>query len=265
MINILTNEIKKKKEFQSVDNSFIQSLVKDDYKNIEDKLLNHSHPQKTKDFKRIVKKTRKTLHDVYGVFNINTKNRVAILDKIKKNPKNKELHISLLETHRSSKERLDSYGEIYDKILDRGDQKILDIGCGLNPVSWIFMKHKPKEYTALELTRDDCDFLNNYFRAVNLNGKAIPTNLLKEIKFQKADVCFMFKVLDSLEEVKKNISKDLLKRINCKKIVVSFPLRTISGKERISKRKWFERLLTNFEKFEIRNEIFYIIHKENIY
>jgi len=264
MINKLINEIKKKKELRNIDNNFIKNLIKKDYEKIKEKIISHSHPKKSKEFKKIVKDARKILHDVYGVFNTDLTKRRNLLKKIKNNPKNKDLHLSLLKTHRSSRERLPFYSKVYEKILNKNDKIILDVGCGLNPVSWIFMKNKLK-YIALELTDEDCEFLNEYFKAVKLDGKAIKKDLLNIDKFPKADVCFIFKVLDSLEAIKKGISKEILKKLNCKKIVVSFPSRTLSGKGRISTRKWFERLLKNFERFEIENEIFYIINKKKIY
>lgn len=265
MIDLLVKEIKKKKEFQNLDNSFVRELVKKDYDKDIKKLTNHPKPEKTKEFKKIIKGSRKILHDIYGVFNIQTKKRKTLLNEIKKTPQDLELHRNLLETHRSSKERLFAYEEIYKRILDKEDKIILDIGCGLNPLSWIFMPFKPKKYIATELTKEDCDFLNKYFSVVKINGHAIQMDLLKVKELPKADVCLILKVLDSLEEIKKNISKELLKKINCKKIVVSFPLRTISGKNKIKKRIWFERLVKEFEKFETENEVFYILKKENIY
>jgi len=265
MIDLIVKEIRKKKEFQNLDALFVKSLIKKEYERVKDGLIGHVNPKKNKDFKNIIKNSRKILHDIYGVFNIDTKKRKEILEKIKKNPHNKDLHRHLLETHRSSKERLFFYENLYEKILSKKDKTILDIGCGLNPVSWIFMKNKPQKYIALELTNEDCAFLNDYFKAVKLNGKALRVDLLKVKSFEAADVCFIFKVLDSLEEVKKGISKEILNKLQCKKIIVSFPSRTLSGKGRIGTRRWFERLIKKFEKFEIENEIFYIINKENLY
>lgn len=97
-----------------------------------------------------------------------------------------------------------------------------------------------------------------------LNGKAIRINLLKENNFLKADVCFLFKVLDTFESLRRGISKDILKKINCKILVVSFPTKTLSGKILSKKRlKWFERIVKNYETFEIENEIFYIVKNRN--
>ena len=85
-------------------------------------------------------------------------------------------------------------------------------------------------------------------------------NLLVENRFPKADLCFMFKLLDSLETMRKNISKDLISSVDAKFIVVSFPTKTLSGKPLSTKRLgWFRKLVGIYSEFEVRNELFYII------
>ena len=67
-------------------------------------------------------------------------------------------------------------------------------------------------------------------------------------------------------EAVKDITKEILNKINSKIIVVSFPTATLSGRKINKKRLiWFERLIKDYSIFEIKNEIFYIIDKTNLY
>jgi 16S rRNA (guanine(1405)-N(7))-methyltransferase len=125
------------------------------------------------------------------------------------------------------------------------------------------------DYIATELTNKDVEFLNKYFKIMkkfNLNGNAIILNLLNIKTLPKVDICFIFKTLDSLETIKKDITKEILNKINAKLIVVSFPKKTISGKKLDKKRlAWFNKLIEDYETFEVENEIFYLINKTKLY
>ena len=87
------------------------------------------------------------------------------------------------------------------------------------------------------------------------------------IKFPKADVCFLFKVLDELERKKgRKTSEALIKVINAKWLVISFATRKVTGKPmQYPYRRWLEQMLTRldyeFKIIEEVNEIFYIVKK----
>ena len=272
----LVFDIKKKRELSSLDDEFVSELVENYFlknKKIRNLLENHPRFQKSKDYKIVIKELRKILHEIYGVFQLGNKEKLLETLENKAKKKNKidneiiEIHKNILSLHRSTKERLNDYGLIYKKILNNDVKTILDISSGLNPCSFPWMNIKNIEYTATELSGKDCEFLNSYFRIMKkfgLNGKAVKINLLKENNFPKVDVCFLFKVLDTFEGLKRGISKDILKKINCEVLVVSFPTKTLSGKILGKKRlTWFGKIVKNYETFEIENEIFYIVKNRN--
>jgi hypothetical protein len=274
----LISQIKRKKEFSNINNKFIEELIKNkiDEKDLI-KISDHTNPKKSKEFKLSIKIIRKILHDIYGVFNIG-KNRFELLNELEKESKNKDkinnnlknIHLNLLKTHKSSNERLPFYDEIYKKIFHEFKPKtILDLSSGLNPLSYPFMNLREVNYIATEFVDEDTKFLNEYFsimKKFGLDGKALTLNLLEIKNLPKSDICFLFKTLDSLETIKKDITKEILNKINSKIIVVSFPTATLSGRKINKKRLiWFERLIKDYSIFEIKNEIFYIIDKTNLY
>ena len=231
--------------------------------------------------KQLVKEVRRSLHVTYGSFQStsNQYDRKALLEDLKKNPADKEIIHKILQTNYSTKERFSIYPEIYREIfkITSPPKNILDLGSGLNPLSFQFMNLKKAEYLATEINEEDINFLNDYFsiaQSQGLSGKAIILNMKdpssEEILSQisaKADITFMFKFLESVELIRKRkykVIESILRSTRSRWIVASFPTRTLSQRRmRFAERKWFEamlwRLHLQFQKIEKENEIFYVI------
>ena len=287
MHELIIEAIKKKKELSSLDNDFIKRIV-DFYfiKNpkIKKRLEEHPKLEKSKEFEILLKDIRKTLHEIYGVFNLKSSGREELLEILEKRLEKShkfdneviELHKKILSTHQSTKERINYYKKIYENIFNHTGKpaKILDLASGLNPFSYIFMNLSSLEYTASEISSEDLRFIQRYFKMISsykrIVGATIKLDLIFDKTFPESEVCFLFKTLDSLENVKKNISPEILKNIRAKYIVVSFPTKSLTGKN-ISKKRlsWFlkvaKRLGYSYETFEVPNELFYILKTGKIY
>lgn len=234
----IIKDIKKKKSLENLDDKLVEQLIP---KEIPEN-------KKSKKYKEIIKSRRNILNKVYGQF--------WLSNELK------------LEAHKSSKERLSFYERIYKKIFEiTGKPKsILDLGAGLNPLSYKYLGCKPK-YTAIELAKKDCDKLNYYFKKENINGTAVQKDLTSELNFPKADVCFMFKLLESLgEQIDYKYSEKLIKSVDCKYLIISFSTTTINNQRmNYPRRGWLEQMLKRlnmkFDKITESNEIFYVIKK----
>lgn len=275
-LDLVVSDVKSKKSLKSLDSSFVKGLVLDyfsKYTHIQRRLDSHPRFQKSKDYKFMVKYVRKMLHDVYGVFNLHKKNLSELeshLKRVKKlDDKSLEIHAKILRCHKSTQERFPSYSPLYVSIFRVTGKPsiILDLACGLNPFSFPWMGIDHVFYYAYELSEEDSSFIQSYFDIMksysSLEGKSVSADLLKLPSLPKSDVCFLFKVLDSLELIKKGISAELLAKINSKYVIVSFPTRSIGGKKRLKPRAWFLSLLKKLDSdcktIELENEIFYII------
>jgi len=254
-------EIKKKKELSSLSDSFINYVVS---------------KIKLNNTKLIIKEARKELRKMYGSFQI--KNAIKkrelylneIINSLNKKEFNLEVHKNILNTHRSTKERLSIYEELYKSFPEFNS--ILDLACGLNPFSLPFFKRLNFKYYAYDLECQELNLTNGYFKAVKQNFKDFDfevesINLFEETPKAKTDLTFIFKFFDLLETKKQyKIAERITKEINSKAIIVSFSTKTLSGKlMNYPNRKWFELMLKrlNFE-FKIlkyENEIFYFIKK----
>jgi len=157
----------------------------------------------------------------------------------------------ILRKHVSTRERLQYYEEIYKRILgDCKEASIVDLGAGINGFSYDFFKRLKLKinYIAIESVGQLVELMNFYFKENKLNAGAIHLSLfekekVKEIinKRKKPRIIFLFKVIDALETLKRDYSKELISEIAplADKIVVSFATKSLGSREKFkAKRNW---------------------------
>lgn len=269
---LILQEVRKKKILSGLAENIVKKEINLFFKR-NPKILKELEAKNEKDltrlsiFSKIIKEIRKTLHRSYGVFQQSTNKREKLLRQ--------RDYISIFKTNRSTKERLPFYSTLYKRIfsITSNPKSILDLGSGLNPLSFSFMNLKEINYLSTEINQTDVDFLNSFFSQEKIKGKAMifdltDENSLKKLKeISQVDICLMFKLLESLEFTKKRkykLIENILISTKSKWIVASFATKTLSKKKmRFPKRKWFEamlqRLKKEFSKLEFENEIFYVI------
>ena len=272
LIKKILKDIKKKRELNTIEDKFVsEKIVK--YLNSNSKLKKFliKHEPKTlsrsEKYKKIIKIIRAELRKVYGVYTTKeTKLRNECL-------KNKD-YDTILKSHLSTKERLGIYLTLYKKIwnITGKPKSILDLACGMNPFSFKYMELKKVKYFAIELSNEDCEFINQFFKQENINGKAKAMDLLKIKeknifeKFPQFDVAFLFKFLDTTIIKSQKIAELFIKSIPAKWIIVSFSTKTI-GQRKMKKteRNWIlkmcEKLGYEVKVLKFENEIFYVIKK----
>ena len=284
MLNIYNNEIKdeivdnivdavrsKKRLFNLDKNLIVKEIEK--YLVQNPSIISYISNPKSKKTKAMIKNIRAKFHDIYEIFQTNSiSKRDNMLDKLELS--DIDSHINILKTHISSKERIPFYAELYEKIFSiTGKAKsVLDLSCGLNPLSFPFMKLPlSTRYFATELCEDDLLFIEKYFQKINLkNYSVIKMNLVNEfekLKDIRVDLCFIFKVIDILETQKKHITYKLLESINAPFVVASFSMSNVKGERmRRDKVHFFERMCRNlnysFDIIEEPNELFYVVNKK---
>ncbi|MFP4400346.1 MAG: hypothetical protein ACLFPQ_00540 [Candidatus Woesearchaeota archaeon] len=293
LIDSLIQDIKKKKEFSSLDdplvfNEVIKSIKKSSKRTkiFSEALLEKI--KKSKEYKQIIKDVRAILRRLYGMFQVeDIKKRKEHLLSIESELSKKrslkknliEYHDAILSTHSSTEERLNIYPEIYKKIfkITKKPKSILDVGCGLNPCSLPYMNLKNIRYSAYDISLRDLEFLKDYFSIVkdyyNLKYSVDVINLLRAKKenvfkgIKKHDVAFLFKVLEVVEMSKSHkISENIIRDIPAKYVVASFPTKTLTKKlMNYIRRGWMhmmlERLGYKYHIIEDKNEIFFIVEK----
>ncbi len=287
IIERLTEDIKKKKEFSSLDSEYVKKILNQALnKNQIGKLgrteklseiKNYKQFTRSSFYEKIIKTTRSLLRKKYGLYKKESEEKIrkeitelANLIKEEGLRSNKSLSQTnkILSMHLSTKERIPFYSVLYDEIWEvTGKPKsILDLGCGLNPVSFPYMNLDRVEYFANEMSDEDCGIISSYFKEIKeIKGKVNKQNLLEVEKynFPKVDVCFIFKTLDVLEQDERDISLKILDKVCAKWFVLSFATKSVGGRKIISSWKWVEKKIPNIvKKLEFENEVFFIVRAD---
>lgn len=216
-----------------------------------------------------IKLTRNFLRKVYSSFS----SRKLL------NPKEKDVQWVLMK-HKSTKERYEFYNQIYSRILGESNKEnlsVIDLGCGVNGFSFEFLKeiNSKIRYVGVEAIGQLVTLTNIYFKKNNLNGNVShfslfePDMVLNLIKSQKSPrIAFLFKVIDSLEVMERNYSKELIKNITpfLDKVVLSFATRSLGSRKKFGvQRNWILKFINeNFQiidDFEMGGER-YIVFKD---
>tara|TARA_Y100000310_G_scaffold345406_1_gene464631 strand:- start:21189 stop:21956 length:768 start_codon:yes stop_codon:yes gene_type:complete len=252
----LIEKIKEKPSLKNIQDSFLKKHIQNYIKIYSPDLTKKS--QKTK----LIKEVRRKANIAFGMFQTKEGKKLPeLLKKLKQNPNSLEIHNEILKTNKSTKERLQNYPLIYKKII-KNEKSILDLGCGLNPISYPYL-NKKVEYHAYDLYTQP---IKEYFKIKNIKGTAKDIDLTNFHKFPKTDICFLFKFLDSIDIKNHKPSEELIKSISSKKVVISFPLKTLKNKTMTTQeRPWLKlmckRLNYKLTSFKTDNEIFYLLIK----
>ena len=278
-IAILIQDIKKKKELRSIDDAFVaehlHKYLQQEPKNA--KALRENFNPKSKAYASVIKNVRSQLRKVYGLFRDDPKGRKSLVEELLISTKQNRANLlnQILSTHSSTQERLPLYTKLYSKIsaIMEKPKIILDLGCGINPFSFPFMKLKECTYHAYDINEEEIGSLNKYFHLLHtenpsFTGKAVVADISK-VNFPKADLCFLLKITDLIDKGKGHKgTEELLRRIPAKFVVISFATKTMSGKAMTApRRSWMEwlckRLGWEYIILEFENEIFYVVKKQN--
>ncbi|MBU0535688.1 MAG: hypothetical protein KKE20_01890 [Nanoarchaeota archaeon] len=264
----LIKKIKARKGLENSDDKLIAAkmadFLKKDSKALDklSKAEDYKKIVKSKEADALVKHVRAEMRPIYGLF---IKESLADIKQLLMEEK---AHIKeILGFHVSSSERMDFYKEFYQKIFEitGKPESIVDIACGLNPLSFEFMGlPKKTKYYAIELNQNDADAIDEFFRRWKIDGKAFQQDITKEtIKF-KADIAFTFKIFDIIDN---KITERIIKELDVKWIAASFSTKTVSKKDmRFKRRSGFQKMLRRlglgYKTITFPNEIVYLIKKE---
>ncbi|MEM0465676.1 MAG: hypothetical protein QXW97_03180 [Candidatus Pacearchaeota archaeon] len=273
IIENILKKVKEGKKYKDISDDIILKEIKI-YLNKNPKIL------KQKKFKKKnIQEIRRVLHRISASYQTKNKSKQYLyLELLKKNRNNKKIIKKILESQKSTQERIKFYKDIYTKLFSITGipSSIIDLGCGMNPVSYPFMKLKKLIYYAYDIDESIVSFLNKFFeieRTEGLIGKSEILDIrdLNKIKsLPNSDLIFLFKLIDLIDTKKRKISEPLIKiLINKSKFVIaSFATKTLTGKNmNLPKRRGFELMLQrnhlNFNIIQFENEIFYIIFKSD--
>lgn len=268
----IVNEIKRKKELRYISDDFIYKLVskeldKRDYlKNIIENAESIKELKRNDLFLQFFKEIRAKLHEIYGVFvPKDIKHAYKILES---DISLEQKIIELLKLSRPTKERLNFYSEIYNRLFDKEFKNILDLACGLNPISIYFSKLKPKEYYFLDISPEILYINSEILSKLGIEPFEFENDLFDPPKsiFDEYEYIFLWKTVPVLEKLEKGYAKELISKLNFNYLILSFSRRSLSGKRPLGRawRPWVYKLcrelgLSIKKEFETKNEMFFVI------
>jgi len=197
--------------------------------------------EKGRSFKEAVKAARSKLHQVAGAYQEQGPDIPRALAELqtlptdRHDPAVRDYCRRLLARHASTAERLPYIEDFYTRVLDGLGpiHSLLDLGCGLNPLALPWMPLDGRvEYTASDVYPEIAGLLSAFFEHVGQGGRGQVCDLTAEIPGQAVDAVLALKIIPCLEQLDKSIGRRLLNGLNAKVIVVSFPARSLGGRDK---------------------------------
>ena len=246
IVNIINILIRKNQKFFSLlkKSSIIFSNFSDEQK--------CARVSKSSSFKQVIKEIRSKIRKSHIVYenNINKReNLLKLLNELFLNTKGQykqnksqckpnedkrditldttvfnDIVVELLKTHKSSDERLPFYDSIYKFIFNECNnvQSIVDIGCGLNPISTFLYPNyfAGKRYLALDINKSEINIINRVSEIWNILLESSNVHTIdsknpvksKKIKPNKINLrAIVYNATDALELIssKKTSTKNL--------------------------------------------------------
>jgi len=228
--------------------------------------------------RELVKAVRSRLHQSAAVYRLSSLELDQLIPTLQALPRDlhapevKNFCTASMRLHQSSLERLASINEFFQTTLQSiaPVTSILDLACGLNPlaVSWMPLG-KDFTYIACDIFSDQLGLLDAFFAHFAIDGHTAMLDLTRETPTQSAQVTFVLKTLPCLEQLSRNIGPRLLEAVPSDHILVSFPARSLGGKNKGMLKNYEQQFMEllkpgawDFERFIFPNELAFLLHRK---
>src|SRR5262245_23262061 len=192
--------------------------------------------------KEAVKATRNKLHQVAGAYLDAHPDYAVWSEQLAAAAQGGQLRqacLQIMERHASTRERLGILGSFYTAALAGLPPigSVLDVACGLNPLAIPWMPLAPDAtYIACDIYADMVAFLNGFFQLAHVHGRAHVCDLAGDppgpAGAPPVDLALVLKALPPLEQIDKRAGLNLLRALNAKYLLVSFPARSLGGRNK---------------------------------
>jgi 16S rRNA (guanine(1405)-N(7))-methyltransferase len=226
--------------------------------------------------KEAVKATRNTLHQVAGAYLDGRPDYASWAELLAGTAQagGSELRQTcrqIMQHHASTRERATILGTFYTTALAglQPIRSVLDVACGLNPLALPWMPlAADATYYACDIYSDMVAFLNDFFRLAGARGQAQVCDLVADPPRQKVDLALVLKALPPLEQIEKRAGLNLLHALNAHYLLVSFPARSLGGRDKGMVENYANRFLAlaqaegwPVERFEFATELVFRVRK----
>lgn len=181
-------------------------------------------------------RARRKLHQVFGAWLAGFDAAKALRHLEEASPDARvEAFQRVLAMHASTRERLPFLADFYRAIwsVTGPPASVLDLGCGLSPCALPWMGLPAgATYRASEIDRRLVDLGNRALALVGRPPLVTCEDLLSDPPSEPCGVVLLLKMPPSLEQQEDGVSLRLLRSLPARHVVVSFPSRSLGGRDR---------------------------------
>jgi 16S rRNA (guanine(1405)-N(7))-methyltransferase len=179
--------------------------------------------------------------------------------------------LRILDCHASSRERIPHLAAFYEDIkrLTGEPKSILDLSCGLNPFTLPWLAPKSgATYRCLDIDCRLIEVISRFLQIIHAKSSAVCRDILVSPPNEAVDMALLLKSLPCLEQQESNAGTRLLQSLKARHIIVSFPARSLSGRD-VGMVQHYERLMerivaeagAEFATLSYPNETVYVMRK----
>lgn len=238
-LETIISEVQKNASYAAIDPALVESVARDMLKKGFSK-------------KETIKRTRAKLHQVGGAYQEQKIPYDTLLSELHTLPHEKNAPEVLaycrkaLHYHRSTEERLNLLDSVYKEIFTQLPPvtSVLDLACGLNPLTLPWMPLATGcTYFVCDVYPQMMAFINAFLHHIDQPGEAFSCDLTQNIPPHAADLALVLKTIPCLEQLDKTIGSRLLNQLQAKAVLVSFPVRSLTGRAKDMPRFYEEHFM----------------------
>jgi 16S rRNA (guanine(1405)-N(7))-methyltransferase len=153
---------------------------------------------------------------------------------------------AVLMQHASTRERLPHIQELYPRIWDATagpPASLLDLGCGLGPLALPWMELPATTlYAAVDVDGVELAIVDQFLELVGQPHRIQAMDLAAKTPASSAETALLLKLVPILDRQDPTAAAGLLRELDVRHAVVSFPGRSLGGREKGMQRSYRARL-----------------------
>ena len=224
-----------------------------------------------------LKSAKRKLHQAFGAYLdegaiAKASEVVALLADNAEGETLKSVCREVLGAHASTAERLPYLPDLYQTVFSRTGRphSIADLACGLNPFAlpWMGLPHDCR-YLAADVDTRLMALIDRLFARAGIHGEAACRDILTSPVPAGLDMVLLLKALPILERQEEGAGEALLGRLQARWVIVSFPTKSMGGREKGMKENYtgiwtplFRRLGFRSETLAFPTELVFVLKKE---
>ena len=134
--------------------------------------------------------------------------------------------------HASTRERLPHLGTFYRGVweITGVPRRLLDLGCGLNPLALPWMHLGNATYAASDVDARSLEVVRGFLTAVGQPHLTELRDLVDDAAVREADVALLLKLITTLDRQDPDAARRVLEGLPARHAVVSFAARSLGGR-----------------------------------